>query len=77
MLDRLRLNGLMPHVEYAGTSLGINWGEVWSLTQQYGVVVIEILPELLPLIQAQNWTGVLTLILAKLNTPVPTVVPAK
>jgi hypothetical protein len=77
MLDRLRLNGLLPHVESQGNVLGIDWGEVWKLVGLYGTVVIDILPELLPLIAAHNWTGVLTLVLAKLNTPVPPIVPAK
>lgn len=74
-LDLLKKNGLTPEMEALGGRLGIKWAEIWPLVLKYGVIVIQLLPQLLPLIEAGDWPAVLALILANLHAPVPPVVP--
>ncbi len=75
-LDLLKKNGLTPDMEALGGKLGIDWAKVWALVRQYGIIVIQLLPQLLPLIEAGDWPAVLALILANLHAPVPTPIPA-
>lgn len=75
MLDKLRIHGLDPATEALGNSLNIDWRIVWALAQKYGVVVIELLPKLLPLLASKDYAGVIQLILDALHTTPPAMLP--
>ena len=75
MLSNLLAVGMPEEVKHLGNRIGLNWDVVWELVNQYGMGVLTLLPQLIPLIQAQNWAGVLALIVTALHTTPPPIVP--